>query len=161
MIASQSPSVLSLGIALGMACSGGGGIPGQEAEASIREGSALEVGAPEPLSPSPGGEARVAHAGGRGEGELCGGVAGIACSPGLTCVDDPGDGCDPSAGGADCAGICAGPSDPCAAVRCAEGTECQLVGTRARCVPVTDPCELVRCPAGTQCQSDGMRARCV
>ncbi|GME47421.1 uncharacterized protein LTHEOB_11278 [Neofusicoccum parvum] len=39
--------------------------------------------------------------------EGCGGFAGRSCSePGRTCVDQPGDGCDPAAGGADCVGIC-------------------------------------------------------
>eukprot|EP01084_Bolivina_argentea_P267259 453617_1 len=37
---------------------------------------------------------------------LCGGIAGFSCQDGYTCVDDPTDNCDPSNGGADCAGIC-------------------------------------------------------
>jgi len=36
----------------------------------------------------------------------CGGIAGIACPAGKTCVDDPSDNCDPAHGGADCGGIC-------------------------------------------------------
>jgi hypothetical protein len=37
---------------------------------------------------------------------FCGGIAGLAC-PGLgSCVDNPSDGCDPDAGGADCGGVC-------------------------------------------------------
>lgn len=36
----------------------------------------------------------------------CGGIAGLPCPSGLTCVDDPSDHCDPNAGGADCSGIC-------------------------------------------------------
>jgi len=37
---------------------------------------------------------------------ICGGIAGLAC-PGMgQCADDPSDSCDPSAGGADCSGIC-------------------------------------------------------
>lgn len=36
----------------------------------------------------------------------CGGFAGIACPGSGTCVDDPGDMCDPKAGGADCGGLC-------------------------------------------------------
>ena len=39
-------------------------------------------------------------------GEFCGGIAGIACAEGFTCVDDPNDTCDPNQGGADCGGIC-------------------------------------------------------
>jgi hypothetical protein len=36
----------------------------------------------------------------------CGGLAGTACPDGMTCEDDPSDGCDPKNGGADCIGIC-------------------------------------------------------
>ncbi|WPD24594.1 MAG: Kazal-type serine protease inhibitor domain-containing protein [Candidatus Electrothrix scaldis] len=36
----------------------------------------------------------------------CGGIAGIMCPKGMLCYDIPGDGCDPSKGGADCMGIC-------------------------------------------------------
>jgi hypothetical protein len=39
-------------------------------------------------------------------GQFCGGIAGIACPTGYTCVDDKTDSCDPAAGGADCGGIC-------------------------------------------------------
>ena len=43
---------------------------------------------------------------GQPEGAFCGGIAGFTCAAGLTCVDDPNDGCDPERGGADCGGIC-------------------------------------------------------
>ena len=37
----------------------------------------------------------------------CGGIAGLPCPEGYkTCVDDPRDGCNPGAGGADCSGLC-------------------------------------------------------
>jgi hypothetical protein len=36
----------------------------------------------------------------------CGGFAGLRCPDGLVCIDDPSDSCDPTMGGADCAGIC-------------------------------------------------------
>ena len=39
-------------------------------------------------------------------GQFCGGIAGIPCPEGFTCVDVPGDGCNPKQGGADCAGYC-------------------------------------------------------
>jgi hypothetical protein len=41
-----------------------------------------------------------------GAPEACGGIAGIQCQNGGTCVDDPSDSCDPNNGGADCPGIC-------------------------------------------------------
>lgn len=37
---------------------------------------------------------------------FCGGIAGFPCPPGLTCIDQPNDDCDPLNGGADCAGMC-------------------------------------------------------
>jgi hypothetical protein len=36
----------------------------------------------------------------------CGGIGGLQCPDGLTCVDDPSDSCDPEQGGADCMGMC-------------------------------------------------------
>jgi hypothetical protein len=39
-------------------------------------------------------------------GAFCGGIAGIPCEGGQTCIDDPSDDCDPKHGGADCGGIC-------------------------------------------------------
>ena len=41
-----------------------------------------------------------------GGGQFCGGIAGIPCPEGFTCVDNPRDNCDPKTGGADCGGIC-------------------------------------------------------
>ncbi len=38
--------------------------------------------------------------------QMCGGIAGIPCSSGKVCIDDPTDDCDPDKGGADCSGIC-------------------------------------------------------
>ncbi len=37
---------------------------------------------------------------------FCGGIAGIPCPGGETCVDNPNDLCDPQDGGADCPGMC-------------------------------------------------------
>ena len=34
-------------------------------------------------------------------GAFCGGFAGIGCSEGYVCVDDPSDDCDPNQGGAE------------------------------------------------------------
>ncbi|MGH8584179.1 MAG: hypothetical protein ACREWG_15660 [Gammaproteobacteria bacterium] len=39
-------------------------------------------------------------------GQACGGITGAQCPTGQTCVDDPTDTCDPTQGGADCAGTC-------------------------------------------------------
>ncbi len=41
----------------------------------------------------------------------CGGFAGITCSEGQECIDDPDDGCDPAKGDADCVGTCQPASD--------------------------------------------------
>lgn len=37
---------------------------------------------------------------------FCGGIAGIPCPSGMSCVDNPNDSCDPNYGGADCGGMC-------------------------------------------------------
>lgn len=46
------------------------------------------------------------------EPAFCGGIAGIQCPDGQTCIDNPDDGCDPANGGADCGGICVDEPDP-------------------------------------------------
>lgn len=75
-----------------------------------------------------------------GVGEMCGGIAGFQCQPGLTCIDVQGDGCDPAAGGADCAGVCvASDQNPCAAMLCLEGTTC-CPNCGGLCVPADVPC---------------------
>lgn len=38
--------------------------------------------------------------------QACGGITGVQCPHGKTCVDDPSDTCDPAKGRADCPGIC-------------------------------------------------------
>lgn len=43
---------------------------------------------------------------------FCGGIAGIPCAEGQTCVDDPSDDCDAKHGGADCGGICVAKPKP-------------------------------------------------
>jgi hypothetical protein len=53
----------------------------------------------------------------------------VACPPGYTCVDAPGDDCDPNAGGADCIGVCQREEEPrkCggfAGEACPPGYEC-------------------------------------
>ena len=120
-------------------------------------------------------------------GPFCGGFAGIACPGSGSCVDAPGDGCDPERGGADCGGVCecniralciqglvfdASPDvcacvpqepevDACATVRCAAGTECVVVDDRAECQPVAAPeCAAVSCLEGTECVVVDGRAEC-
>ena len=56
----------------------------------------------------------------------CGGIAGIPCDAGFTCVDDPTDSCDPTKGGADCGGICVAPKTcgGIAGIQCDAGFTC-------------------------------------
>jgi hypothetical protein len=60
---------------------------------------------------------------------FCGGIAGFPCPPGLTCVDNPNDDCDPNQGGADCEGMCVREEKPheCggfAGTACPPGYQC-------------------------------------
>jgi hypothetical protein len=61
-------------------------------------------------------------------GQFCGGIAGIPCPDGQTCVDDPSDDCDPQNGGADCGGICVEKKDTfcggIAGIPCPDGQTC-------------------------------------
>jgi hypothetical protein len=57
------------------------------------------------------------------EPAFCGGIAGFPCPAGETCVDDPGDDCDPNAGGADCGGMCV-KAETCGDTQCAPGFVC-------------------------------------
>ncbi len=59
----------------------------------------------------------------------CGGIAGLKCPSGLSCVDDPIDTCDPANGGKDCSGICvdASKAPKCggiAGLACPSGLSC-------------------------------------
>lgn len=95
---------------------------------------------------------------------FCGGIAGIPCPEGETCIDDPSDDCDPKQGGADCGGICVVKPNPCAAILCPVGSQCIPRGDTGVCVPVKPPidrCAVVRCPAGTKCVDDGTTVSCV
>ncbi len=121
-------------------------------------------------------------------GPFCGGIAAIECPGAGSCVDDPSDDCDLDNGGADCGGVCAcnalalciegnvfdaSPDvcacvpepelDPCAAVRCAAGTHCEVVGEGAICAPdeSVNPCAAVLCATGKHCVARGSKARCV
>jgi hypothetical protein len=41
---------------------------------------------------------------------VCGGLLGLSCLAGQTCIDDPSDKCDPASGGKDCRGLCVVPT---------------------------------------------------
>ncbi len=61
--------------------------------------------------------------------EFCGGIAGFPCQPGFTCIDAPGDECDPERGGADCGGVCVRQEEPpkCGGINggtCPDGQQC-------------------------------------
>ncbi|HXJ19281.1 MAG TPA: hypothetical protein VMT03_03540 [Polyangia bacterium] len=109
------------------------------------------------------------------DGTSCGGLAGTPCPGTGKCADDPYDGCDPAAGGADCPGICQcvqtlacksgyvfnadpsvcacvpAPPDPCANVKCASGTQCQS----GKCVPVCGPVCDIYCAYGNVPDANG------
>jgi hypothetical protein len=86
------------------------------------------------------------------DGEFCGGIAGIPCPDGSSCVDDPSDDCDPRTGGADCGGICVPGTNPCAAALCPVQTECVVRDGEAVCVPIGgEPCGERTCGAGMVC----------
>ena len=57
------------------------------------------------------------------EPTFCGGIAGFPCPDGQTCIDDPGDDCDPQNGGADCGGICVD-GEQCGDAVCGPGLVC-------------------------------------
>lgn len=96
------------------------------------------------------GVAVVAQGACKPEGAFCGGIAGIPCPKGQTCIDDPKDECDPQQGGADCGGICVEATNPCAAVLCKEGSQCVDQDGVAVCVP-NPTCGEVTCSAGLVC----------
>jgi hypothetical protein len=70
--------------------------------------------------------------------QCCGGIAGLGCPEGQTCVDDPTDQCDPNTGAADCFGVCVA-NQPEA---CTRDADCPP--SRAPCVSCSDGSEA--CP---------------
>jgi hypothetical protein len=106
--------------------------------------------------------------------QMCGGIAGLPCADGYTCVDDPSDGCDPDVG-ADCSGVCKRnkhPSkkqckDPSRVYVSTDPAECSLIkyycasgeGFSDECgcgcvEPVGTPCGDTSCGAGEYCCND-------
>lgn len=112
-------------------------------------------------------------------GPVCGGFLGTVCPGEGSCIDDPKDDCDPSAGGADCGGLCvcqdphtcpAGrrfdsrpdvcacvpdgiilcPTAPCTFTDCAAGSRCVERDCKAVCEPIVGGCSLP-CPPGELC----------
>jgi len=76
----------------------------------------------------------------------CGGIAGLPCAAGQTCVDIPNDDCDPAKGGADCGGMC----QPNAPKQCAADTDCPKVGAPCTvCADGSSACPKSWCDAGT------------
>jgi hypothetical protein len=76
------------------------------------------------------------------DGVSCGGLIGTPC-PGLgKCVDDPRDGCDPAAGGADCPGICSCVQN----VLCIATDVFDSSPSVCGCVPAPNPCPPEKCP---------------
>jgi hypothetical protein len=90
----------------------------------------------------------------------CGGFAGLSCpSDGDICVDLPGDGCDPNAGGADCIGVCREAICSGQTARCAAG----YYWSQYQCTCVESPCNVIDCAPLYHCEVvDGAsRAECV
>ncbi|WP_257462548.1 hypothetical protein [Archangium lipolyticum] len=91
---------------------------------------------------SPTAEAQQAAA--ASEGEFCGGIAAIRCAEGLSCVDDPNDGCDPNQGGRDCGGICVAQTEQ--QLSCGKGHGYDYVSRDpAECAAI-----LFQCPEGSE-----------
>lgn len=87
-------------------------------------------------------------------GTFCGGIAGIPCPDGFTCIDDPRDDCDPKRGGADCGGICVRKGgEPCGRTRCGRGEYCCNPSCGV-CAPEGGACAAIVCepePGGERC----------
>jgi hypothetical protein len=90
----------------------------------------------------------------------CGGFAGLSCPNAENiCVDLPGDGCDPNAGGADCIGVCRDAICSGQTARCAAG----YYWSQYQCNCIENPCNVMDCAPGTTCEVvDGAsRGECV
>jgi hypothetical protein len=88
---------------------------------------------------------------------FCGGIAGFPCPGAGDCVDDPGDDCDPTRGGADCGGIC-----ECRAIGlCIQGFHWDASPSICGCVPDVNPCATVLCAPGQLCTVQDGKAVCV
>lgn len=81
---------------------------------------------------------------GPGSGSFCGGIAGIGCPAGETCIDDPSDNCDPQSGWSDCGGVCVPACDPtlvCTQViTCVDGQSYPTGCGPANCDQPMGPC---------------------
>lgn len=99
----------------------------------------------------------------------CGGIAGLKCDNGLTCVDDPTDGCDPNNGGSDCGGICVKQDSK----TCGDGTQlmCRRVAPscpRGTIAEIVNGCYSDFCvdpatckPEPRTCSIDGTQPTCL
>ncbi len=85
--------------------------------------------------------------------KICGGIAGLTCPAGQTCVlagEYP-----------DASGKCVKTSQTCANVKCAKGTHCEMKGINGGAVPVclkdtAATCAVVLCAPGTHCEMKGI-----
>lgn len=82
------------------------------------------------------------------KGEFCGGIAGVGCPEGYTCVDDPSDDCDPNQGGADCGGICQ--QEPKKPV-CDDPDRDYISKDPDRCAAIRFYCEAPKVPFSDDC----------
>lgn len=106
----------------------------------------------------------------------CGGFAGFACDLGDECVDDSGDSCDVERGGADCGGLCKGPTqceyngivhnsgesfnstDGCNTCSCNEGS---VACTERACEPAPTDCRDTGCGDGEYCTFCWVNFACI
>jgi hypothetical protein len=88
-----------------------------------------------------------------GAGEFCGGIAGIQCGPGLTCILG---GSFPDAGG-----TCRSTGSTCAVIRCTATTHCEENPAGARCVPNARSCATMECAPGFVCRDTAGVGACI
>jgi hypothetical protein len=151
-------------------CDGGSNACGGECQ--YQAGGATARGTCLPFSSSSGDCACVAtDPSNPGTQGICGGSLNATCPEDRCCADDPRDGCDPSRGDHECAGICvdSGGCDPttsqcgqCLDQRGASGGSCggSSLEPGQDCCGDTGFCDSCFCEAGSSCVTDASEDFC-